>query len=134
MVLALRKLDILLHSPADAQATLSSSSNLDIKDYVTLPKSLFVSSTSITSVTGNDRQCRRRSPTPGRKKCHYHECWGAKARKCETPNICPQNKNKKKSVRYRGGLNRSHPSQVASPSTYSNRPTSNLFFYQGSAL
>ena len=89
LALALRKLAILRRSPADAQATLRSSSNLDITNYVTLAKSLFVSSTSITSVTGKDRQRRRRSPTPGRKKCYYHERWGAKARKCETPNICP---------------------------------------------
>ena len=89
LALALRKLAILRRSPADAQATLRSSSNLDINDYVTLAKSLFVSLTSITLVTRKDCQCRRRSPTPGRKKCYYHERWGAKARKCGTPNICP---------------------------------------------
>ena len=81
--LALKKLAILHRSPADAQATLRSSSNLDINDYVTLTKSLFVSLTSITSVTRKDRQCRGRSPTPGRKKCYYHERRGAKARKCK---------------------------------------------------
>ena len=80
LALALRKLAILRRSPADAQTTLRSSSNLDITDYVTLAKSLFVSSTSITSVTGKDRQRRRRSRNPGRKKCYYHERWGAKAR------------------------------------------------------
>ena len=89
LALALKKLAILRRSPVDAQATPRSSSNLDIKDYVTLAKSLFVSSTSITSVTGKDRQRRRRSPTPGRKKCYYHECWSVKSHKCETPNICP---------------------------------------------
>ena len=47
LALALRKLAILRRSPADAQATLRSSSNLDITNYVTLAKSLFVSSTSI---------------------------------------------------------------------------------------
>ena len=61
LALALKKLAILRRSPVDAQATLHSSSNLDIKDYVTLAKSLFVSSTSITSVTGKDRQRHRRS-------------------------------------------------------------------------
>ena len=70
LAMALRKFAILRRSPADAQATLRSSSNLDIKGYETLAKSLFVSSTSITSVTRNDRQRRRRSPTPGRKKCY----------------------------------------------------------------
>ncbi len=89
LALALRKLAILRLSPADAQVTLRSSSNLDITEYVTLAKSLFVSSTSITSVTGKDRQRHRHSPTSDRKKCYYHERWGAKARKCETPNICP---------------------------------------------
>ena len=85
LALALRTLAILRRSPVDAQATLRSSSNLDIKDYVTLAKFLFVSSTSITSVTGKDRQRRRRSPNPDRKKCYYHEHWSAKAHKCETP-------------------------------------------------
>ena len=126
LALALRKLAILRRSPADAQATLCSSSNLDITNYVTLAKSLFVSSTSVTSLTGNDRQRRRRSPTPGRRKCYYHERWGAKARKCETPNICPP--LSKKCVSHLGRLNKSHSSLVASSSTYSNRPTSNLFF------
>ena len=55
LALDLRKVAILPRSPTDAQATLRSSSNLDIKGYVILAKSLFVSSTSITSVTGNDR-------------------------------------------------------------------------------
>ena len=126
LALALRKLAILRRSPANAQATLRSSSNLDITNYATLAKSLFVSSTSGTSVTGKDRQRRRRSPTPGRKKCYYHERWGAKARKCETPNICPP--LSKKCVSHQGRLNKSHSSLVASSSTYSNRPTSNLFF------
>ena len=84
LAMALRKLAILCRSPVDAQATLRSSSNLDINDYVTLAKSLFVSSTSITSVTGKDHQHHRHSPTPGRKKCYYHERWGTKASKCET--------------------------------------------------
>ena len=51
LALALKKLAILRRSPADTQATLRSSSNLNINDYVTLAKSLFVSLTSNTSVT-----------------------------------------------------------------------------------
>ena len=51
LALALRKLAIQCRSPADAQATLQSSSNLDISDYVILAKYLVISLTSITSVT-----------------------------------------------------------------------------------
>ena len=133
--LALRKLPILRCSPADAQATFRSSSNLYIKDYVTLAKSLFVSSISITTVTGKDRQ-RRRLPTPGRKKCYYHERLGANAHKCENPNICPpiKKKTKKERVSHRRKLNQSHPSPVASFSTSSNSPTSNLFLSGNGAL
>ena len=132
LALALRKLTILRSSPADAQATLRSSSNLDITNYVTLAKFLSVSSTSITSVTGKDRQCRRRSPTPGRKKFIITSAGAQRlaSAKRQTFVLLFQ----KKCASHLGRLNKSHSSLVASSSTYSNRPTSNLFFYHGLAL